>query len=92
MIATLVALVIVLIFQDPALFRYNTQLAALVGLLVTALAVLYFGHHLVKTVAVVAVGLSLLIAAAWIFMPGLVGQVAERHWTLSNRPDADGGA
>lgn len=74
-ITALIALAIVLAFQDPALFRYNTQVAALLGLLLTALAVWYFGHHLVKTMVIVAVGLSIAIAAAWIVMPGLVGQV-----------------
>ena len=74
-IAASLALVIVLVFQDPALFRYNTQVAALAGLLVAALAVMVFASRMAMAVAVLA-GLTVVIAgAASLFAPALVQQV-----------------
>ncbi len=74
-IAAGTALVIVLVLQDPALFRYNTQVAALVGLLAASLAVAFFAARVVVAVGVLA-GLALVIAgAAWLLAPSLVQQV-----------------
>jgi asparagine N-glycosylation enzyme membrane subunit Stt3 len=70
-----IALVTVLVFQDPALFRYNTQIAALAGLIGVSLVVMFFANHLVKALAVVAVVAVAGIGLTWIVMPGLVNQV-----------------
>ena len=74
-IAAAIALVMVLLFQDPALFRYNTQVASVVGLLAASLAVMVFASRIATTLAVLA-GLTIVIAgAAWVFAPALVQQV-----------------
>ena len=74
-IAASTALVIVLLFQDPALFRYNTQVASVVGLLAASLAVMVFASRIAITLAVLA-GLTIVIAgAAWMLAPALVQQV-----------------
>ena len=74
-IMSAIAIAIVLLFQDPNLFRYNTQIAALVGLLLLSLAVRFFANHLVKGVAVITVVSVTLVLVAWMFMPGLFNQV-----------------
>src|SRR5688572_5891180 len=74
-IMSAIALAIVLLFQDPDLFRYNTQIAALAGLLLLSLAVMFFANHLVKAVAVITVVSVTLVLIAWMFMPGLFNQV-----------------
>ena len=74
-IAAATALAIVLVFQDPALFRYNTQLAAIAGLLTASLAVMFFASRIALALAVLA-GLGVVImGAAWLFAPSLVQQV-----------------
>src|SRR5262245_3229916 len=50
-----IALAMVLAFQDPGLFRYNTQLAALTGLLALSLVVMLFSDRLVKAIGLVAI-------------------------------------
>ena len=47
------ALAIVVIFQDPALFRYNTQLASLAGLIAISLAVMYFAGRSLKVISII---------------------------------------
>ena len=85
-ITAAIALVIVLLFQDPALFRYDTQIAALAGLMVVSLAVMYFADRLIKTILVLAVATVGLVLMAWLLMPALFSQVAA---DLSRfRPDA----
>ena len=74
-IAGAIALAIVLIFQDPGLYRYGTQITALVGLIVAAVVVMYFADHLVKAVAVVAVAASVTAVILWMVAPGLVTQI-----------------
>jgi oligosaccharyl transferase (archaeosortase A-associated) len=74
--AAAIALAIVVVFQDPGLFRYDTQLAALSGLLLAAVAVMYFADHLVKAISVIAVTAIVAVAILWATMPGLVSQVA----------------
>jgi dolichyl-diphosphooligosaccharide--protein glycosyltransferase len=69
------ALAIVWLFQDPALFRYNTQVASVIGLLAAALVVMFFASRMAMALAVLA-GLTIVIAgAAWMFAPALVQQV-----------------
>jgi dolichyl-diphosphooligosaccharide--protein glycosyltransferase len=70
-----IALVIVVIFQDPALFRYNTQIAALVGLIVVSLAVMYFASHLIKILGILAVATAGLVVLVWLALPDLFNQV-----------------
>ncbi len=75
-IAAATALAIVVVLQDPGLFRYNTQLASLIGLLAASVAVMLFASRVATALAVLA-GLTLVIvAAAWLFLPSLVQQVA----------------
>jgi asparagine N-glycosylation enzyme membrane subunit Stt3 len=70
-----IALAIVLAFQDPGLFRYNTQIAALAGLLLIALAVMFFADHVVKAIGVIAIAGVTIVLLAWMVMPGLFNQV-----------------
>lgn len=70
-----VALAIVLVFQDPGLFRYNTQIAALVGLIAVALTVTYFADHLVKAIGIIAVAAIGGVMIAWLALPALFHQV-----------------
>jgi dolichyl-diphosphooligosaccharide--protein glycosyltransferase len=85
-ITAAVALAIVLAFQDPDLFRYNTQIAALTGLLVLSLAVMLFGNHLVKVIGGVALISAAAVVVTWILMPGLFNQVVSDLNRF--RPDA----
>ncbi|MBY0493101.1 MAG: hypothetical protein K2Y23_02685 [Cyanobacteria bacterium] len=71
-----IALAIVLVFQDPGLFRYNTQIAALSGVIVLSLAVMYFANHLVKTIGIIAAATIALVLLVWLALPDLFNQVA----------------
>ena len=75
-ITAAIALVMVLLFQDPALFRYNTQIAALLGLIVVSLAVMYFANHLIRTLGILAVATVGLVLLVWLLMPALFNQLA----------------
>lgn len=86
LIMAAIALAIVVVFQDPGLFRYNTQMAALAGLMVVAFAVTYFAHHLIKAIGVLAVATVVIIAAVWMFLPSLFHQVVTDLGRF--RPDA----
>lgn len=70
------ALAIVVVFQDPGLFRYNTQIAALVGLIAVALAVTFFADRLLKAIGIIAVVTVGGVLIAWLVLPGLFNQVA----------------
>lgn len=74
-ITAAVALAIALVFQDPGLFRYNTQLAALTGLLVLSLLVMFFAGHLLKAVGLIALVSTALVLAVWTLLPALFDQV-----------------
>ena len=74
-IAAAIALLIVIVFQDSGLFRYNTQLASLVGLLLASLAVMFFAARMTLVIGVLAAAAVVLVAAAWAFAPGVVNQV-----------------
>ena len=74
-IAAVVALLIVLLFQDPGLFRYNTQIAALLGLLLASLVVTFFAARIPLALGVIVAAALVIGAGAWLFMPGLVEQV-----------------
>lgn len=75
-IAAAIASLIVVIFQDPGLFRYNTQIASLAGFLAVSLAVRIFAHRFAVAIAVLAVLAAAFVAVAWMFTPALVQQVA----------------
>jgi len=70
-----VALAIVLVFQDPGLYRYGTQITALVGLIVAAVTVMYFADRLVKAIAVGTVVGVVAVALLWLIAPSLVNQI-----------------
>lgn len=70
-----IALAIVLVFQDPDLFRYNTQVAALAGLLLISLAVMFFADQVVKAIGIIAVAGLAIGLLVWMLMPGLFNQV-----------------
>ena len=74
-VAGAIALAMVLLFQDPRLFRYNTQIAALVGLIAIAGAIALFAKQFVKTMAGLAIVAAAVIGVAWFLMPSLVNQV-----------------
>ena len=74
-ITTVMALVIVLLFQDPALFRYDTQIASLIGLLAAAVAVMLLASRVAMVVAALAALAIVIAGAAWMFAPALVQQV-----------------
>jgi len=75
-IAAGIALAIVVIFQDPGLFRYNTQIAALVGLIAISLAVMYFANQLLKAIGIIAIVTAVGLVIVWLALPGLFNQVA----------------
>ena len=71
-----IALFIVVLFQDAALFRYNTQLASLLGMLAVSMAVMVVAQRLMIAAAALA-GLAIVIAAGTaVLAPSLVQQVA----------------
>ena len=69
------ALLIVLIFQDPHLFRYNTQIAALAGFLAVSLAVMLFANRFAFAVGALATVAVVLAVGVWVLAPSLVQQV-----------------
>ena len=84
-IAATVALGMVLLLQSPAMFRYNTQVASLIGLLVVSAMVLLVAQRNLgfrsalsaSSVALVylSVASAVLLAAAYAWAPDLVRQV-----------------
>jgi oligosaccharyl transferase (archaeosortase A-associated) len=70
-----IALAIVVVFQDPGLFRYGTQVAALLGLIGISLTVMYFANHIAKAAGVALIVLIAGAGIAWVVMPDLVHQV-----------------
>jgi hypothetical protein len=75
-VAAATALLVVLLFQDPNLFRYNTQVAALAGLLAASAIVTFFAARMAMALGAVALAALVMVALAWVFLPGLVQQVA----------------
>ncbi len=74
-ITAAVALAMVLVFQNPALYRYNTQVASLAGLLLLAVALMYLGGRVVRAMGVIALLAIAFVAVAWLVTPTLVQQV-----------------
>ena len=75
-ITAAIALLIVLAFQDPALYRYNTQIASLSGFLTIAIAVMFVARRVVIAVAALAALAIVIVGGAAVFAPALVQQVA----------------
>ena len=71
-----IALAMVFAFQDPGLYRYNTQIAALVGLITISLALMWFADRFVKAMGALAVVSVVIVGLAWLLVPDLVNQVA----------------
>jgi asparagine N-glycosylation enzyme membrane subunit Stt3 len=81
-----IALTMVLLLQDPGLFRYNTQIAALVGLMAISLVVMLFANQFGKAIGIIALVSIGGAGAVWLAAPDLFQQVAT---DLSRfRPDA----
>lgn len=74
-IAGAIALAIVVVCQDPGLYRYQSQVAALLGLLVVAGAISLFGQRLVRALGVMAAASAAIVAITWLVTPDLVNQV-----------------
>ena len=74
-LAAVSALLMVLLFQDPALFRYNTQIAALAGLLVASSTVALFARRIPIALAIVAVSAIVMVALIYFVAPSLAQQV-----------------
>jgi oligosaccharyl transferase (archaeosortase A-associated) len=75
-VAAGVALIIVVVFQDPGLYRYNTQIAALIGCTAVSTAALFVTRRLLIAAASLAGIAVVMTGAAWLFAPSLVQQVA----------------
>ncbi len=74
-VAAAIAMFIVLMFQDPDLFRYNTQIASLIGLLLVSLAVTFFAQRVAIAIAAMGAVAAVLAIGAWMFAPSLAQQV-----------------
>ncbi len=72
---SVIALGFVIAFQDPGLYRYNTQIAALIGLLLVSATVFYFADQLTKVLGIGAVAAAVVFGIAWALLPDLVNQV-----------------
>ncbi len=74
-IAAALALMMVVALQDPGLFRYNTQVAALAALLVLSLLVMLMADRVMMALAALVLLSAVAIAAAYVVAPELVRQV-----------------
>lgn len=74
-VAAGVALVMVLALQDPGLFRYNTQIASLAGLLVLSALVTLLADRIKMAVGSVAAVALIALGVAYVAAPELVRQV-----------------
>ncbi|MDO8677098.1 MAG: STT3 domain-containing protein [Acidobacteriota bacterium] len=83
-LAAIVALALVLLLQNPAMFRYNTQIASLVGLLsASAIVALVSERKVFRSASSVSsaallslsVASAALLVAAYVWAPDLVRQV-----------------
>lgn len=87
-ILSAVALAIVLLFQDPHLYRYMMQMASLIGLLAIAIAIALLAPRISTgrlRASIVGTGLLLAIAAPLV-APGLTRQVLLDFMRLSPDP------
>ncbi len=81
LVTAVVAAAVVLLLQDPALFRYDTQVASLAGLFVVALVALSRRPRLMLAGSAVVV-----VAAAVLLAPGLTRQVMSDLMRFSPDP------
>lgn len=70
-----IALAIVLVFQDPGLYRYGTQILALAGLIAVSLIVMGFADHFGRIAGIGVLAAVAILGLAWMVMPGLIRQV-----------------
>jgi len=74
-IAAVTALVLVVLFQDPGLFRYNTQVASLAGLLLLSLLVMSLAARPLVALGVMGGAAVLVVAVASVVVPDLIRQL-----------------
>ena len=74
-IAAVTALAMVLALQDPNLFRYNTQVASLAGLLLLSLLVMSLAARPLVATGVRGGAAVVVVAAAYVVAPDLVRQL-----------------
>ena len=74
-IAAVSALVVVVCFQDPGLFRYNTQIASLAGLLLLSLLVTSLAARPLVALGVMSAAAVLIVAVASVVVSDLVRQL-----------------
>lgn len=82
-ITAAIALAMVVTFQDPGLYRYNSQVAALVGLVAVSVIVMRFAGQFVTAIGLGVVVAAAAVGVAWLAMPDLFHQVLndlERFW------------
>jgi asparagine N-glycosylation enzyme membrane subunit Stt3 len=75
-LAAAIALALVVVFQDRDLYRYNTQIAALIGLIVTAGAITLLADRFAIAIGVVVLSIAAIVGISWVAMPALFQQVA----------------
>ncbi|HWI20920.1 MAG TPA: STT3 domain-containing protein [Vicinamibacterales bacterium] len=73
--AGVIALAVVIAFQDPGLFRYGSQIAALAGLILISVTVYFFSDHLAKILGIAVAASAVVVGVTWLVMPDLVTQV-----------------
>src|SRR4029079_5702719 len=80
LVASFVALVLVLIFQDPRMHRYASQVLGLIGLVVLSGLVAVLGRYGFSSRAAIVGGLAIAVAAVgagiWLWRPALSGDIA----------------
>ena len=74
-IAAGIALAIVVAFQDPNLFRYNTQVASLSLLLIVSLLMMMLAGRILIALGVVVAAAIVLVGGALMFAPDLARQI-----------------
>lgn len=72
---SVIALAIVIVFQDSGLYRYNTQIAALIGLLLLSATVFFFADRMIKVIGIGLLAMAAAAGLAWTLLPDLVNQV-----------------
>jgi dolichyl-phosphooligosaccharide-protein glycotransferase len=95
LIVSLVALLLVLVFQDSGMYRYGTQILSLSGLAMMALAVMAASrvprvHPATLTLIGAAVTIGASILAVWVWNPALLQQVTSDLLRLSPDPSRMG--
>jgi oligosaccharyl transferase (archaeosortase A-associated) len=74
-IAAAIALMIVLLFQSPSLFRYQTQIVSLAGLLIVSIAVMQLAERMAVAAGIVAALVAVMVIGGMVLAPELFRQV-----------------